>query len=266
MSKDMIGKVIQVMGPVVDVDFENYLPAINEALYVELKVEGKDKKLVLEVAAHLGDNRVRTIAMDLTDGLIRGMDVVATGDSIKIPVGEEVLGRILDVTGNVIDEGEPIEAKTYWSIHRESPVFEEQSTKQEIFETGIKVGELVNIKTKDIDFENNILFIENEKAPRAVNISGELKSLLKEIANQNKEYLFYSRQSPKLSPRRVQQIFKIYSKESSEIKPQELRDIAIARLAKEYSIDEIKELSGLKHFSIYTHGNIGFALDKNKET
>jgi F-type H+-transporting ATPase subunit beta len=143
MSKDMIGKVIQVMGPVVDVDFENYLPAINEALYVELKVEGKDKKLVLEVAAHLGDNRVRTIAMDLTDGLIRGMDVVATGDSIKIPVGEEVLGRILDVTGNVIDEGEPIEAKTYWSIHRESPVFEEQSTKQEIFETGIKVVDLL---------------------------------------------------------------------------------------------------------------------------
>jgi len=135
-----------------------------------------------------------------------------------------------------------------------------------IFETGIKVGELVNIKTKDIDFENNVLFIDNEKAPRAVNISEELKSLLKEIANQNKEYLFYSRQSPKLSPRRVQQIFKIYSKESSEVKPQELRDIAIARLAKEYSIDEIKELSGLKHFSIYTHGNIGFALDKNKET
>jgi F-type H+-transporting ATPase subunit beta len=141
MSKK--GKVIQVMGPVVDVDFEDYLPAINEALEMTMDVEGKQYKLVLEVAAHLGDNRVRTIAMDLTDGLVRGAEVEATGDPIKVPVGEEVLGRIFNVIGETIDEGEPLEAKTYWSIHRSAPPFEDQSTKQEIFETGIKVVDLL---------------------------------------------------------------------------------------------------------------------------
>jgi F-type H+-transporting ATPase subunit beta len=141
MSK--IGKVVQVMGPVVDVDFEDYLPAINEALEMMLDVEGKKRRLVLEVAAHLGDNRVRTIAMDLTDGIVRGMEVEATGDPIKVPVGEEVLGRIFNVIGETIDEGEPLEAKTYWSIHRSAPPFEDQSTKQEIFETGIKVVDLL---------------------------------------------------------------------------------------------------------------------------
>ncbi|BAF70329.1 F0F1 ATP synthase subunit beta [Nitratiruptor sp. SB155-2] len=138
-----IGKIIQVMGPVVDVDFEDYLPAINEALEMELEVEDKKIRLVLEVAAHLGDNRVRTIAMDMTDGLVRGMEVKATGDSIKVPVGEEVLGRIFNVIGDTIDEGEPLQAKTYWSIHRSAPPFEEQSTKEEIFETGIKVVDLL---------------------------------------------------------------------------------------------------------------------------
>ncbi len=142
MSKK-IGKVVQVMGPVVDVDFEDYLPAINEALEMMLEVEGKKRRLVLEVAAHLGDNRVRTIAMDLTDGIVRGMEVEATGDPIKVPVGEEVLGRIFNVIGETIDEGEPLEAKTYWSIHRSAPPFEDQSTKQEIFETGIKVVDLL---------------------------------------------------------------------------------------------------------------------------
>ncbi|MRJ02805.1 MAG: F0F1 ATP synthase subunit beta [Epsilonproteobacteria bacterium] len=142
MSKK-IGKVIQVMGPVVDVDFEDYLPAINEALEMTLDVEGKKRRLVLEVAAHLGDNRVRTIAMDLTDGIVRGMEVEATGAPIKVPVGEEVLGRIFNVIGETIDEGEPLEAKTYWSIHRSAPPFEDQSTKQEIFETGIKVVDLL---------------------------------------------------------------------------------------------------------------------------
>ncbi|MRI83616.1 MAG: F0F1 ATP synthase subunit beta [Nitratiruptor sp.] len=141
MSK--IGKVIQVMGPVVDVDFEDYLPAINEALEMTLDVEGKKRRLVLEVAAHLGDNRVRTIAMDLTDGIVRGMEVEATGDPIKVPVGEEVLGRIFNVIGETIDDGEPLQAKTYWSIHRSAPPFEDQSTKQEIFETGIKVVDLL---------------------------------------------------------------------------------------------------------------------------
>ncbi|WP_187648609.1 F0F1 ATP synthase subunit beta [Nitrosophilus labii] len=139
----MKGKIVQVMGPVVDVDFESYLPAINEALNVSFNVEGEEKKLVLEVAAHLGDNRVRTIAMDMTEGLVRGLEVEATGGPIKVPVGEEVLGRIFNVTGETIDEGEPLKAKTYWSIHRSAPAFEDQSTKQEIFETGIKVVDLL---------------------------------------------------------------------------------------------------------------------------
>ncbi len=140
---EMKGKIVQVMGPVVDVDFESYLPAINEALNVSFNVEGEEKKLVLEVAAHLGDNRVRTIAMDMTEGLVRGLEVEATGGPIKVPVGEEVLGRIFNVTGDTIDEGEPLKAKTYWSIHRSAPAFEDQSTKQEIFETGIKVVDLL---------------------------------------------------------------------------------------------------------------------------
>ena len=140
---EMKGKIVQVMGPVVDVDFENYLPAVNEAIDVQCNVEGEDKKLVLEVAAHLGDNRVRTIAMDMTEGLVRGLEVEATGGPIKVPVGEEVLGRIFNVTGETIDEGEPLKAKTYWSIHRSAPAFEDQSTKQEIFETGIKVVDLL---------------------------------------------------------------------------------------------------------------------------
>ncbi|WP_345741167.1 F0F1 ATP synthase subunit beta [Nitrosophilus kaiyonis] len=139
----MKGKIVQVMGPVVDVDFESYLPAINEAIHVDYEVEGEKKKLVLEVAAHLGDNRVRTIAMDMTEGLVRGLEVEATGGPIKVPVGEEVLGRIFNVVGETIDEGEPLKAKNYWSIHRSAPAFEDQSTKQEIFETGIKVVDLL---------------------------------------------------------------------------------------------------------------------------
>ena len=137
------GKIIQVIGPVVDVDFEDYLPAINEALEVNYELEGEKKRLVLEVASHIGDNRVRTIAMDMSEGLVRGMDVVATGDAIKVPVGEEVLGRIFNVIGETIDEGEELKAKNYWSIHRDPPAFEDQSTKQEIFETGIKVVDLL---------------------------------------------------------------------------------------------------------------------------
>jgi len=139
----MTGKIAQVIGPVVDVDFEDYLPAINEALEVNFEVDGKKKRLVLEVASHIGDNRVRTIAMDLSEGLVRGMEVKATGDAIKVPVGEEVLGRIFNVIGETIDDGEELKAKTYWSIHRDPPAFEDQSTKTEIFETGIKVVDLL---------------------------------------------------------------------------------------------------------------------------
>jgi F-type H+-transporting ATPase subunit beta len=126
----MEGKVLQILGPVVDVEFSDYLPAINEALYVEFEVEGEKKKVVLEVAAQIGDNIVRTIAMDLTDGLVRGTKVVATGSPISVPVGEVVLGRIFNVTGDVIDEGDPIPADApRWSIHRDAPPFEDQSNR-----------------------------------------------------------------------------------------------------------------------------------------
>jgi len=140
----MEGIVSQVIGPVVDVDFDNgQLPNINDALEIDFSVEGKNVKLICEVAQHIGDNRVRAIAMDMTEGLSRGTKVKALGAPIKVPVGTEVLGRIFDVTGNVIDEGEPVAAKEYWSIHRDPPKFEEQSTQSEIFETGIKVVDLL---------------------------------------------------------------------------------------------------------------------------
>ncbi len=139
----MEGKIVQVIGPVVDVDFDDYLPQLNEALHVNYEVEGKAHKLVLEVAAHVGDRRVRTIAMDLSEGLRRGLSVKATGDSIRVPVGEEVLGRIFNVIGETIDDGEEVKAKEHWSIHRDPPPFEEQSTKTEMFETGVKVVDLL---------------------------------------------------------------------------------------------------------------------------
>ena len=139
----MKGIISQVMGPVVDVDFTDYLPKINEAVEVNFEVEGKQNRLVLEVAAHLGDNRVRTIAMDMSEGLTRGLEATALGAPISVPVGEKVLGRIFNVVGDLIDEGEGIEFDKKWSIHRDPPPFEEQSTKSEIFETGIKVVDLL---------------------------------------------------------------------------------------------------------------------------
>ena len=139
----MEGVVSQVMGPVVDVDFDGYLPEINEALEITYTVDGKEVRLICEVAQHVGDGRVRALAMDMTEGLVRGMKAQAKGSPIKVPVGEEVLGRMFDVVGNTIDEGAAVEAKEYWSIHRNPPVLEEQSTKTEMFETGIKVVDLL---------------------------------------------------------------------------------------------------------------------------
>ncbi|ENP7053120.1 F0F1 ATP synthase subunit beta [Campylobacter coli] len=139
----MQGFISQVLGPVVDVDFNDYLPQINEAIVVNFESEGKKQKLVLEVAAHLGDNRVRTIAMNMTDGLVRGLKAEALGAPISVPVGEKVLGRIFNVTGDLIDEGEEISFDKKWAIHRDPPAFEDQSTKSEIFETGIKVVDLL---------------------------------------------------------------------------------------------------------------------------
>ncbi|MGL2886003.1 F0F1 ATP synthase subunit beta [Helicobacter pylori] len=139
----MEGKIIQVLGPVVDVEFESYLPAIFEALDINFEVDGIQKSLVLEVAAHLGGNRVRAIAMDMTEGLVRNQIVKARGKMIEVPVGEEVLGRIFNVVGESIDNLEPLKPSLTWPIHRKAPSFEQQSTKTEMFETGIKVIDLL---------------------------------------------------------------------------------------------------------------------------
>ncbi|WP_181343136.1 F0F1 ATP synthase subunit beta [Helicobacter pylori] len=139
----MEGKIIQVLGPVVDVEFESYLPAIFEALDINFEVNDVQKSLVLEVAAHLGGNRVRAIAMDMTEGLVRNQVVKARGKMIEVPVGEEVLGRIFNVVGESIDNLEPLKPSLTWPIHRKAPSFEQQSTKTEMFETGIKVIDLL---------------------------------------------------------------------------------------------------------------------------
>ncbi|QQW88679.1 F0F1 ATP synthase subunit beta [Helicobacter pylori] len=139
----MEGKIIQVLGPVVDVEFESYLPAIFEALDINFEVNGTQKSLVLEVAAHLGGNRVRAIAMDMTEGLVRNQAVKARGKMIEVPVGEEVLGRIFNVVGESIDNLESLKPSLTWPIHRKAPSFEQQSTKTEMFETGIKVIDLL---------------------------------------------------------------------------------------------------------------------------
>lgn len=133
------GYVSQVIGPVVDVRFDGELPSILSSL----EVEGHSVRLVLEVAQHMGDNTVRCIAMDSTDGLVRGQKVVDTGSPIKVPVGRGTLGRIMNVIGEPVDEQGPIDAADVWSIHREAPEFTEQSTEQEILVTGIKVVDLL---------------------------------------------------------------------------------------------------------------------------
>jgi len=134
-----IGYVAQVIGPVVDVRFDGELPDIMSSL----EVQDHNIRLVLEVAQHMGDNNVRCIAMDGTDGLVRGQRVLATGSPIKVPVGRGTLGRIMNVIGEPVDECGPIECAETWSIHREAPEFTEQSTEQEILATGIKVVDLL---------------------------------------------------------------------------------------------------------------------------
>ncbi|WIA19663.1 hypothetical protein OEZ85_005594 [Tetradesmus obliquus] len=135
-----IGYVSQVIGPVVDVRFDgDNLPDIMSCL----EVQDHNIRLVLEVAQHMGDNNVRCIAMDGTDGLVRGQRVLNTGSPIKVPVGRGTLGRIMNVIGEPVDECGPIESADVWSIHREAPAFTEQSTEQEILATGIKVVDLL---------------------------------------------------------------------------------------------------------------------------
>ena len=134
-----VGRVSQVIGAVVDVHFDSDLPAILSAL--ETKVGGN--RLVLEVAQHLGENTVRTIAMDATDGLVRGQEVTDTGSQIRVPVGPATLGRILNVIGEPIDEMGPVNAETTMPIHAEAPLFVDQSTESAILVTGIKVIDLI---------------------------------------------------------------------------------------------------------------------------
>lgn len=139
------GKITQVIGPVVDIEFEpGKLPEIYHAVKITNPALGADEwNLVCEVAQHLGENTVRTIAMDATDGLVRGQDALDTGDQIMMPVGPKTLGRILNVIGQPIDEAGPVDSDLAWPIHRPAPAFVNQSTKVEAFETGIKVVDLL---------------------------------------------------------------------------------------------------------------------------
>ena len=139
MAKNAVGKVSQVIGAVVDVEFDGAIPDILNAL----EVDNNGQRLVLEVAQHLGENTVRTIAMDATEGLVRGAAVEDTGAPISVPVGPETLGRIINVIGDVIDEGKPLKAKTLFPIHRTAPEYVDQSTEAEILVTGIKVIDLL---------------------------------------------------------------------------------------------------------------------------
>ena len=135
-----IGKVVQVIGPVVDIKFdEENLPDI----YNAINIESGNTKIVTEVAQHLGDDIVRTISMESTDGLMRGMDALDTGAPISVPVGKSVLGRLFNMLGQPIDENGEVEAEEYSPIHRSAPSFEDQSVKPEMFETGIKVIDLI---------------------------------------------------------------------------------------------------------------------------
>ncbi len=134
------GKITQIIGAVVDVRFDESLPPIYSALSVK---SANGQTIILEAEQHLGDNEVRTVAMSSTDGLLRGMEVTSEGKPISVPVGKETLGRLFNVLGESIDKGKPVEAKEKWPIHRTAPEFKDQSTKSEIFETGIKVIDLI---------------------------------------------------------------------------------------------------------------------------
>jgi F-type H+/Na+-transporting ATPase subunit beta len=144
------GKIVQIIGPVVDIDFSGgKLPEIMNAVRIPRKnVEGINEDLIVEVQQQLGEDRVRTVAMDSTDGLMRGMIAHDTGAPITVPVGPAVLGRLINVLGAGIDGLPPIEAKTYYPIHRQAPSFDQLVTKKEMFETGIKVIDLLEPYTK----------------------------------------------------------------------------------------------------------------------
>ena len=134
-----VGRITQVIGAVIDVQFEGHLPAILNAL--ETKNQGN--RLVLEVAQHLGESTVRTIAMDTSEGLVRGQEVTDTGNPIMAPVGEGLLGRIINVVGDPVDEAGPVHATEHRPIHAPAPAYTEQSTEAQILITGIKVVDLL---------------------------------------------------------------------------------------------------------------------------
>nr|MDA8050100.1 F0F1 ATP synthase subunit beta [Rhodospirillales bacterium] len=139
MAKNIVGRVTQVLGAVVDVQFEGDLPFIQNALHTKIG----DRLLVLEVAQELGERTVRCVAMDSTDGMVRSQEVVDTGGPITVPVGPETLGRILNVIGEPVDERGPVVTAKRYPIHRDAPPFEDQSTSAEILVTGIKVVDLL---------------------------------------------------------------------------------------------------------------------------
>jgi F-type H+-transporting ATPase subunit beta len=137
------GKIVQVIGPVVDVEFPGALPGIYNALTVEYQVQGQPTKLTLEVEQHLGDGWVRSVAMSSTEGLKRGLEVLDTGAPISMPVGDGVMGRVFDVTGNPVDERGPVKVEKYYPIHRPAPALVDQSTSPQVLTTGIKVIDLI---------------------------------------------------------------------------------------------------------------------------
>ncbi len=140
-----IGTINAIQSVVLDCEFKEKMPDIYNALEIEVPAQdgGEPSKLVAEVQQHLGDNRVRAVAMDSTDGLKRGQEVIDTGDSITVPVGEKTLGRLFNLLGEPIDEGDPVETEERWPIHRDAPEAEDLSSSQEILETGIKVVDLL---------------------------------------------------------------------------------------------------------------------------
>jgi F-type H+-transporting ATPase subunit beta len=139
-----IGHIVQVIGPVLDIEFlPEEIPDINTAVSIKLTVENEERLVVAEVMHQLGNNQVRCVSLNSTDGLTRGLEAVSENQPIKMPVGRKVLGRILNVLGQVVDDGPEVQADEYWPIHRKAPSLEEQSTAQEILETGIKVIDLL---------------------------------------------------------------------------------------------------------------------------
>ena len=169
------GTLVQIIGPVVDVKFTGELPKIYNALKIENKTTGKT--IIAEVQQHLGNNTVRAVAMEATDGLVRGLDVVDTGKAISVPVGRNIIGRILNVLGEPVDEMGEIKADEYNPIHRAAPAFEEQSVETEILETGIKVIDLLApyvkggkvglfggagvVPVSSLDFVSNVTYFKN---------------------------------------------------------------------------------------------------------